>query len=497
MAALAAPRRSISGFPRKTTTFSPASLTGSTCMWTGPSRARPAKPWEAGSFGFVRTAIRVNGQVLLTKFHEGIDISPVKRDQAGNPLDLVSSIAAGRVAYVSPVAGRSNYGKYVVVEHPWENSSIYSLYAHLAEITCNPGDPVNAGSVLGRMGYTGAGIDRIRAHCHLEIGMLVSAQYNEWHKKFGGGTNFHGLFNGMNIIGADAARFFVEHKANPELQFSQFIASTPVYFKVAIPSSGTPDFVKRHPWIVRGTAAGGEILGNQLQRHRPARGIHPEPARGRRAGPHLRAPVHRPPPLPHPRTGHRRGQPRRANKFRKTACVLANGGFSYHPVSGRRSPPAILPDHVHPRKNHRSRPHPARGSRAHRRLRQLRPHRQPAVSIRRPADRRRHGKSSARCRPRSPSKRPAKAPAWSFSTGSPSSRMRSARWTRSCGSSRSTASSIPSRTFTGHPQVINGASELLVEIFGDKGKHSRTALGVAALPLDVAVEINLIVEVED
>lgn len=51
--------------------------------------------------------------------------------------------------------------------------------------------------------------------------------------------------------------------------------------------------------------------------------------------------------------------------------------------------------------------------------------------------------------------------------------------------------------FHGHPQVVNGASELLVEIFGEKGKHSRTALGVAALPLDVAVEINLVVEVED
>jgi enamine deaminase RidA (YjgF/YER057c/UK114 family) len=50
--------------------------------------------------------------------------------------------------------------------------------------------------------------------------------------------------------------------------------------------------------------------------------------------------------------------------------------------------------------------------------------------------------------------------------------------------------------FHGHPQVINGASELLVEIFGERGKHSRTALGVAALPLNVAVEINLIVEVE-
>ncbi len=51
--------------------------------------------------------------------------------------------------------------------------------------------------------------------------------------------------------------------------------------------------------------------------------------------------------------------------------------------------------------------------------------------------------------------------------------------------------------FFGHPQVVNGASELLVEIFGEKGKHSRTALGAAALPLNVAVEINLIVEIEN
>jgi murein DD-endopeptidase MepM/ murein hydrolase activator NlpD len=214
------------------------------------------KPWEAGSFGFVRTAQRINGEILLTKFHEGIDISPVNRDKAGNPLDLISSIAAGRVAYVSPIAGRSNYGKYVVIEHTWENSSVYSLYAHLADITCKPGDPVNAGSILGRMGFTGAGIDRTRAHCHLELGMMVSSNYEEWHKKFGGGINHHGAFNGMNLTGGDAARFFVEHKANPELQFSQFIASTPVYFKVTLPSRGIPDFVKRYPWICRDSGDG-------------------------------------------------------------------------------------------------------------------------------------------------------------------------------------------------------------------------------------------------
>jgi enamine deaminase RidA (YjgF/YER057c/UK114 family) len=50
--------------------------------------------------------------------------------------------------------------------------------------------------------------------------------------------------------------------------------------------------------------------------------------------------------------------------------------------------------------------------------------------------------------------------------------------------------------FTGHPQVVNGASEFLIDVFDERGKHSRTALGAAALPLNVAVEINMIVEVE-
>lgn len=50
--------------------------------------------------------------------------------------------------------------------------------------------------------------------------------------------------------------------------------------------------------------------------------------------------------------------------------------------------------------------------------------------------------------------------------------------------------------FTGQPGVINGASELLGEIFGDVGKHARSAVGVAVLPLDAPVEIELIVEVD-
>jgi enamine deaminase RidA (YjgF/YER057c/UK114 family) len=49
--------------------------------------------------------------------------------------------------------------------------------------------------------------------------------------------------------------------------------------------------------------------------------------------------------------------------------------------------------------------------------------------------------------------------------------------------------------FTGQPQVVNGASELLGEVFGAAGAHARSAVGVAALPLDASVEIELVVEV--
>lgn len=49
--------------------------------------------------------------------------------------------------------------------------------------------------------------------------------------------------------------------------------------------------------------------------------------------------------------------------------------------------------------------------------------------------------------------------------------------------------------FTGQPAVINGASEFLGEVFGEAGAHARSAVGVAALPLDAPVEVELIVEV--
>ena len=52
-------------------------------------------------------------------------------------------------------------------------------------------------------------------------------------------------------------------------------------------------------------------------------------------------------------------------------------------------------------------------------------------------------------------------------------------------------------SFTDQPKVMNGFSDLMVAVFGEKGKHARSAVGMAALPMNMAVEIEMIVEVEE
>lgn len=51
--------------------------------------------------------------------------------------------------------------------------------------------------------------------------------------------------------------------------------------------------------------------------------------------------------------------------------------------------------------------------------------------------------------------------------------------------------------FIDQPKVINGYSDLMVEIFGEKGRHARSAVGMNSLPFGMAVEVEVIVEIED
>lgn len=51
--------------------------------------------------------------------------------------------------------------------------------------------------------------------------------------------------------------------------------------------------------------------------------------------------------------------------------------------------------------------------------------------------------------------------------------------------------------FTDHPKVVNGYSDLMVAVFGERGKHARAAVGMGSLPNNIAIEVEMVVEVED
>src|SRR5690606_4562816 len=138
---------------------------------------RRSKPWQGGQYGFVRNPLRTAEGIIYTKFHEGVDIRPVYRDHRGEPADTVVSIDDGYVVYVNNYERQSSYGKYVVVEHWWGGSPFYSLYAHLNSVTVRRGQRIRQGEPIGKLGYTGRGIDRERAHLHFEINMLLNRNF--------------------------------------------------------------------------------------------------------------------------------------------------------------------------------------------------------------------------------------------------------------------------------------------------------------------------------
>ena len=210
-----------------------------------------ARSWQGGQFGFVRGPVRDAGKILYLQLHEGIDIRPVRRDALGNPSDEVRAAASGNVVYVSRESGASNYGRYVIVEHLWDGCPYYTLYAHLSSLSVETGQPVRQGEVLGMMGFTGAGIDRERAHTHFEVCMILNRNFEGWHEAyFRKNPNNHGIYNGLNLVGLDPAALLLAAHRNPTLKISDFITGGEPAFKITIRNSPNFYLVRAYPWLV-------------------------------------------------------------------------------------------------------------------------------------------------------------------------------------------------------------------------------------------------------
>lgn len=210
-----------------------------------------SQPWEGGGYGFTRDQKRTAAGIILTRLHEGVDIRPVHRDANNEPLDEVRAIAKGTVVYVSAAANLSNYGRYVVIHHDWGSGPFFSLYAHLSSASVKPGESVTAGQKIAQMGYTGDGINRERAHVHLELNFILSDRFPVWYDRHFTTKNHHGIFNGINLTGLDIAALFLAHRSNPAITIPEFLSKTEVYYRVLVPKTGQPDFLVRYPWLGR------------------------------------------------------------------------------------------------------------------------------------------------------------------------------------------------------------------------------------------------------
>jgi murein DD-endopeptidase MepM/ murein hydrolase activator NlpD len=223
-------------------------------------------PWEGGQYGFVRDPMETPEGIVYVHFHEGVDIKPLRRDAAGEPLDDIVAIAAGRVVHASETAGHSNYGRYVVIEHRWGGCPYFSLYAHLSEIAVTPGTDVSAGQRIARMGHTGSGIDRTRSHVHFEINLMMTTKFEDWYVA-GAPTepNYHGNYNGLNLAGFDVAKFYLAQRRNPALTVPEFLRGEEVFFKVLAPApEQPPDLIRMYPWMTSGFTAVGQPAGWEI-----------------------------------------------------------------------------------------------------------------------------------------------------------------------------------------------------------------------------------------
>ncbi|MEY2565129.1 MAG: murein DD-endopeptidase [Verrucomicrobiota bacterium] len=214
-------------------------------------------PWEGGRYGFVRNPVATPGGIVYTRFHEGIDIKPLQRDASGEPTDPVRAIAAGTVVHTNLVPGYSNYGKYVVVEHRWGGCNYYSLYGHLSSITVHTGQRVQQRDQLGVMGHTGEGLNQARAHVHLELNLMLSRQFEAWHEFYSkNDPNRQGLYNGINLMGLDIARVYLELRKRPSLTIPDFLAEEETFYRVLVPASKHFDLARLYPWMVAGKPEG-------------------------------------------------------------------------------------------------------------------------------------------------------------------------------------------------------------------------------------------------
>lgn len=209
------------------------------------------RPWSAGAYGLVRTVVDTPQGPVCVKFHEGIDIKPLKRDEKSVPLDVVRPVAPGTVVHASAQPGHSAYGRYVVLRHETEDGPLFSLYAHLASVSVEAGQKVGTGNSLGVLGYSGSGLNKTRSHVHLELCLMINDKFSEWYDGNIKSPNYHGNFNGLNLAGFDPAPLLIACNEGKRPRLSEHLATLEPSYTVRIPGKEVPFLGKTYPFMIK------------------------------------------------------------------------------------------------------------------------------------------------------------------------------------------------------------------------------------------------------
>lgn len=204
--------------------------------------------WQGGSFGFTRSPLAHAAGTLFTQFHEGTDIAPLLRDAGGQPLDEVLAMAAGEVVQAE-ARGTSGYGNQVLLRHDWNCGPVFTRYAHLARLTVQTGDRVDAGQVLGVLGSSGGRFDPTRAHLHVEVGLLLNAGLPEDRR-----------YRPLNLAVLNPETLLLASLQGP-LDLPALVHALPVDFTIETPPARMPDLLSRHPWLAKDDNPTGQASG--------------------------------------------------------------------------------------------------------------------------------------------------------------------------------------------------------------------------------------------
>lgn len=234
--------------------------TGAELKFLAPTS--PDRSWTTGSFGCVRT----DGWQM----HEGLDIRSLQHDKRGEPTDPVMATADGTVMYVNTKAGLSNYGKYVVIRHVIDGVEIYSLYAHLSDVSTKVGRSVRAGEVIATMGRTSNTSEHIgkeRAHVHFELNLFVNDNFSAWFRKnTANERNDHGVWNGQNLDGLDPRDVLLaEHNPVKPFNLLAFIQSQTELCRVLVRATNFSYLKHYAPLVLKNPKADKEgVAGYEI-----------------------------------------------------------------------------------------------------------------------------------------------------------------------------------------------------------------------------------------